>query len=52
MIAIIVGLLILVLFSFVDSFLYSKAPFPQRTKFTHFPGSGFIAYFVLRRKQK
>ena len=34
-----------------DCKFYRRAAWPERMKYTCWPGSGFVAYFMLRRKK-
>lgn len=43
--------IILILLALIDTWLYKKAPFPERTKDVYLlPGGGIMAYFWLKRK--
>jgi len=43
-------LTLLVIFSVIDTYLYSKAPWPQRIRYRYFlPGGGVLAYLRWRK---
>lgn len=41
----------LIIFSVVDCLLYCKSPYPERTYYGMWPGSGFVVFFKLRQKK-
>jgi hypothetical protein len=47
----IIFIVLLLLFSVTDVVLYTKAPYPERTRnvLYKFPGGGFAAYFLVEK---